>query len=295
MVRKKKVVRRKKKRSAPTNMPKKSKKKQKKFWKRVFLGLAKGFWWVIKNIGLGLWWIIKNIGKGIALIFRKSGAAEKTKKAVSKRKTSNIRVVDTIKGNYSSFWSKLQGSDSMIGLIIGARGSGKTAVAMSLLENLRDSNKKFFAMGFPNAELPKWIKNVDDMDQIENDAFIVVDEGGILFSSRSSMSNANKLLSELLFVARHKNLTIFFISQNSSSLEINTLRQADFMIFKKSSLLQKNFERKIVAKIYEDHAQGFDKHKEIKGISLVYSDDFVGFIDNDLPSFWSKGISKSFK
>jgi len=224
-----------------------------------------------------------------------SEAPKRHKVADVPKKVSQIRVVDSLRGQYRSFWNKLSNADSLIGIIIGARGSGESAIAMSFAENLKNNKKKFFAMGFSSRELPRWIKSVDDISALENDSYVIIDEGGILFSSRDSMSTGNKLLSELLFIARHKNLTIFFISQNSSNLEINTLRQADFLVLKRSSLLQRDFERKIISKIYEEHEDGFEKYKDVKGLALIYSDSFLGFIENELPSFWSDSLSKSFK
>ncbi len=207
----------------------------------------------------------------------------------------SFNVLESVKGSFDDFFDYLRKNDSFIALTIGARGSGKTAVSLSFLEALRGSKKHYFAMGFSSDALPEWIYLVDDVSKVKNDSLVVVDEGGILFSSRSSMSDANKLLSELLMIARHKNISIIFISQNSSNLEINTLRQADVLILKKHSLLQKNFERKIIAKLYEDYESGFDRYKKSKGLSLVYSDLFVGFLDVGLPSFWSQKTSKSFE
>lgn len=277
--------------------------------KSVFTGM----WLVLKYIGLGIWYFFKHIYIGIvwlaklivggfskSLDDKDSKVSKKESKQIkgelsSTEQISKINVVKTLKGKYDSFWSKITTVDSLIGIVIGARGSGKSAISLSIAENLRGTKKRFFAMGFPNSSLPHWITVVENVDAIENDAFVIVDEGGILFSSRESQSGANKLLSDLLFIARHKNLSILFVSQNSSNLEINTLRQADFLIFKKSSLLQKNFERKIVAKIYEEYSEDFEKYKNNKGVALLYSDDFIGFIENELPSFWSMKVSKSFR
>ncbi|MDP2749366.1 MAG: zonular occludens toxin domain-containing protein [Nanoarchaeota archaeon] len=283
-------------------MAKKSSKKSSRKKKKSFSALA------LKYLFLGIWYALKYICIGIFSVFKwiflkikgkvkekkeAAEAADESERELPKGPVSEIKIIETVKGDYDSFLDKLKESDSLIGLVIGARGSGKTAVALSIIENIRGQKKNVFAMGISN--LPKWIKTIENIDEIKNDSLVVIDEGGILFSSRNSMSDANKLLSQLLFIARHKNLTILFISQNSSNLEINTLRQADFMIFKKSSLLQKNFERKIVAKIYEEYVDGFEKHKDKKGLTLVYSDDFVGFVENTLPSFWSSKVSKSFR
>ncbi|MFP4567588.1 MAG: hypothetical protein ACLFN8_01460, partial [Candidatus Woesearchaeota archaeon] len=82
---------------------------------------------------------------------------------------------------------------------------------------------------------------------------------------------------------------------NSSNLEVNTLRQADVLILKRHSLLQKSFERKIIAKLYDEHEDLFKEFQDLKGSSLVVSDKFVGFLDVSLPSFWSSKTSKSFE
>ena len=149
-------------------------------------------------------------------------------------------------------------------------------------------------MGFKADEMPNWIKTIENIKELENNTFVLIDEGGILFSSRNAMSNANKLLTELILIARHKNLSILFITQNSSNLDVNILRQADFLVLKPSSLLQKDFERKIIQKIYEKINENFEELKEIKGLTYIYSSGFSGFISNPLPSFWGTRLSKSF-
>ena len=286
----------KKKKSKKTSSPKQRRKKKRGFFWGVWNYFLKWIFFAIGWVAVKIWSLLKSIFKRTSVEAAKTRtrARKQYGKLSSRRDVANIRVVETIKGSYQKFWKDISGSDSRIGIIIGARGSGKSAIALVLLENLREEGRKFFAMGFPSKELPRWIRVVDNINELENDSYVVIDEGGILFSSRDAMSAANKMLSELLFIARHKNLTIFFISQNSSNLEINTLRQADFMVLKKSSLLQKNFERKIVSDIYEEYQEKFNDYGAIKGLSLVYAGSFVGFIDNDLPSFWSDSISKSF-
>jgi hypothetical protein len=297
-----------KKKSGAKAAPKKESVQRKSKKKNHFFKYAAypfiGIWWIFKGIYLALKYFFKGLywlSDKIVSFFLKEKKLKSLGNVLGKgklkdtEKISKIKVLETIKGSYPALFDKLKKSDSMIGIIVGARGSGKSAIAMSLLENLKGSGKKFLAMGFQSKDLPEWIKVIEAVDEIENDSYIVIDEGGILFSSRDSMSNSNKLLSELLFIARHKNLTILFISQNSSNIEINTIRQADFIILKKSSLLQKDFERKKIAEIYTEYAEGFDKYKNNKGLTLVYSDQFVGFIDNELPSFWSAGASKGFR
>ena len=199
-------------------------------------------------------------------------------------------------GEYGKWFKKIGESDSQIGIILGARGSGKTAIGVKFLENIYSKyKKKCFAWGFSAKEFPSWINVISDINQLENDSIVLIDEGGILFNSRSSMSNANKILSELIMIARHKNLSVLFISQNSSNLEVNILRQADFLVLKPSSLLQKEFERSIIQKIYTNTEEKFKEYSENLGLAYIYSGTFKGFVSNPLPSFWKENISKSFK
>lgn len=268
--------------------------KKRKLKKRSFLGgLFRALWFVVK--------IPYYLIKGIISLIKWSNKKNVEKKLKKKRDSmvarySELKIVKTIKGDYKKWEENLLNSDSKIGIILGARGSGKSAFGMRMLENLHSlSQRKCFAIGFKSKNLPSWIKAVDNVKDLENDSFVLIDEAGISFSSRSSMSSANKLLSDLILVARHKNLSIMFISQNSSNLEVNVLRQADYLVLKPSSLLQKDFERKIVQKMYEKIEKDFEKFKDDRGITYIYSSDFTGFVSNSLPSFWSSEVSKGFR
>lgn len=265
-----------------------AKKKKGGFFKKFFL-----FVWFILKIP---YFLIKGIVSGISYIVKKFKRKEKIVESKIIPKYEEFKILKKVKGNYDKWFEWILKSDSQIGIILGARGTGKTALGIKLLENIYSKNKKkCFAMGFSKKEMPDWITVVEDISEIGNDSFVLLDEGGITFSSRNSMSKANKVLSNLMLIARHKNISILFISQNSSNLDVNILRQADYLILKRSSLLQKEFERKIIQKIYTKVEKDFLKFKENKGTTYIHSDKFLGFISNPLPSFWKEEISKSFK
>ena len=108
------------------------------------------------------------------------------------------------------------------------------------------------------------------------------------------MSNINKLFSKMLFISRHKSLSITLVTQNSSNIDVNAIRQADYLILKPSALLQKDFERKKIQEIYNNVQDHFDEYKNDKRVAYIYSDQFIGFVKNKLPSFWNDNLSKSF-
>lgn len=259
---------------------------------------------ILKILGEVLWFLLKipyyiikkiyNLIKWIYNISKKNKVLNKRKSLIAKYE--EFKVIQEIDGSYKKWIQEVCNSDSQIGIVLGSRGSGKTAFGIKLLENIQSKcKKKCYAMGFKEEEMPSWINVISNISEIENNSFILIDEGGILFNSRKSMNSANKILSDLILISRHKNLSILFISQNSSNLEVNILRQADFIVLKKSSLLQKEFERKIIQKFYEETLTSFKKFDKIVGLAYIYSNNFKGFVSNTLPSFWKESISKSFK
>ena len=61
------------------------------------------------------------------------------------------------------------------------------------------------------------------------------------------------------------------------------------------ALIQFEKEFKRLFKKYKTLDDDFEKFKENKGITYIYSSNFTGFVSNLLPSFWGAEISKSFK
>jgi len=272
-------------------MTNKSKQKKKK-------GIVYYTVYIIGRIIVGIIMLPIRIGKKIFTPRKQQPKHIPIKKSTKSQEAQyqDFTLINETEGDYDEWIEDFYTSDSKIGVILGSRGSGKTAFGVKLLENAHAKyNTHCYALGFKIETMPPWITVVDDISTIGTDAIVLIDEGGILFNARDAMSNANKILTDLMLVARHKNLTIIFISQSSSNLEINILRQADFLVLKKSSLLQKEFERKIIQKMYGDIQDDFKKYKRNKGVAYIYAGNFKGFISNTLPSFWSGKISKSFK
>jgi hypothetical protein len=269
--------------------------KKKRGWSRLLLSPIKIIWLTIKYIILGIYYIIKGILQGIRWIFKKNSQNKKTKNSNIKSPAifRKFEELKKMQGKLSDFEKDLE-SSGKIGIILGGRGMGKSALGMRIVENVHaKTNKRIHAMGFNEEELPTWISSIKDIGEITNNSFVLLDESGINFSSRSSMSSVNKLLTELLLIARHKDVTIIFIAQNSSNIEVNVIRQADFLLLKKHSLLQLDFERKVIKELYEKIGNKFNK-LDGKGATYVYSSNYEGIIKNGIPSFWNEDLSKSF-
>ena len=212
----------------------------------------------------------------------------------SHNKKINYEFFKELKRNSGKLedFEKLLLEPGKVGIIVGARGSGKSALGMRILENIKSKKKeKVYALGFSN--IPDWIIPLTNLKQLKDNSFLLADESGINFSSRNFMSSANKLLSEFLLISRHKNISILFITQNSSNIDVNTLRQADYLLLKPSSLLQLDFERTKIKEIYQEVESDFKKFNS-KDTTYIYSDTYRGFVKNSLPSFWTEKISKGY-
>ncbi len=206
----------------------------------------------------------------------------------------SFEITQSKKGNFDDFFNKIL-RYSLIMLITGKRGSGKTSLGMSILEILNSIKRKCYAIGFDKAKLPKWLKKARVLEDVSNNAAVLVDEGAIVYSSRDSMKKANKMLGKLMAVARHKNLSLILIAQNTSMIDLNVLRLSDVLLLKEPSLLQAEFERPALQKRYMKVAPLFKKQKERTKCFYVWSDDFEGMLRYNLPAFWNETISKAFK
>ncbi len=236
----------------------------------------------------------------LASLLAKKAEKEKELEEESRRPRAEasfvpLREVEKGEGSLEQFESGLYSGKSLIGLVIGARGSGKSAIGMRVLENMRAKGLNVYAMGFNKQTLPAWINAVNSPEEVRPDSFLLVDEGGIEFSSRDSMSERNKLLSDLLLISRHKGLSILFITQNSANIEVNTLRQVDYLLLKNPSLLQLDFERKAIRDLYSKSKPGFEKYKGDAGLAYLHSHNCALFVSNSLPSFWSNEVSTAYR
>ncbi len=210
-----------------------------------------------------------------------------------KEKPIDFGIHKEVSGNFNDFKNRLKNS-SLIILITGKRGSGKTALGFKFLENLTGKRKAYY---LGKGKFPRFIKKVSDIKDVKNDSILLVDEAAIVFSSRSSMKKSNKILGELMSIARHKNLSLIIITQNSAMIDLNVLRLSDTIVFKEPSLLQARFERKAIVDLFKRAEAQFKKidSKERKKHFYVLDDEFEGMLISGLPVFWSDKISKSFE
>ena len=143
------------------------KKKSKEF------NVITAFFKLIGYIFKGIYYIFKYIFLGIKYLIKKKKKQEIKQEVVKKGKLKEeskprtFKVLKSISGNFNIFLNKLFTSKSTIGLILGARGTGKSAIGMCLLEQFKaKTDKKIYAMGFNAEDLPDWINITNSVDEI---------------------------------------------------------------------------------------------------------------------------------
>lgn len=276
-----------------------SKQKKHQLWlvNRIFLKAA----WLMGKYSLIA--VRKAASFTVSFISRKAAPAviakvksRKVKGAVKAEASYAMLVPETtVSGAYDDFNSAINAKSRII-LVFGRRGSGKSALGFRIMENIHASSKRgCFVLGVSKSLLPKWISEIDGLDKVDSGSVVLVDEGAISFSARESMQKKNVSLGKMLATARHKDLTLIFITQNTGMIDKNVLNLTDVIIAKEGSLLQKQMERPQIKELMEkiDAAMTHLPKEERVRYCYVFSDDFEGLCSIQLPSFWSEGISKN--
>ncbi len=256
-----------------------------------------GVFWIFKILILILIKILEFIGLAAKKVHgsaKSANASHQIKKSQPKTPAhyNEIKALSEVKGSSSGFNQHLE-KESKIIAIAGKRGSGKSALGFRLMENINAKGRPCFVLGVKQAVLPIWIKTIEDINEVANNGVVLVDEGAISFGSRNSMSKQNKQLAELLAIARHKDLSLIFITQNTGMIDKNILNLCDTIILKEGSLLQEKMERSAMKDLYTTANQAFTTATDKKACFYIFDDQFEGLASFVLPSFWSAGVSKS--
>lgn len=183
-------------------------------------------------------------------------------------------------------------NESTIGVIVGIRGGGKTALGCRIAEIAHNEyNKKIYFIQ-TTIPLPDYIEQVEDPFGVEEGSLIIYDESSVTLNARRSMSKNNVDVSALLAISRHRGFSILFISQHSGLVDVNLLRLADVFIFKRLSWEELNSGEKGTSSLMQYIKLMAPTDKQ----DTLYTDGERWFnIKMELPTFWSDAVSRSYK
>ena len=212
-----------------------------------------------------------------------------------------IEIVPSLDGqtigvNKDGKWLEVIPHPSVV-LILGRRGSGKSALGYRLLELFRFRSLPF-ALGMPRQGqklVPEWLGIINDPSEAPQDSTVLVDEAHLQFHARESQKPGNREISRILNLSRQRQQTLIFVSQQARYLDKNVASAADVLVIKEPEPLQPKFERPEINEIVKIAGEKF---RELTGSkkewSLVYSPvaNFFELLSNDLPSYWSSWLSR---
>jgi len=184
-------------------------------------------------------------------------------------------------------------------LVLGKRGSGKSALAYYLIEIHRYGLKPY-VVGIPQSKqhlLPEWVGVASSLEEAPLGAIVIVDEAYLLYHARGSTTQESKEMVKLINLSRQKEQTIIFVTQESRSIDKNIASSANVIIFKEPGILQSEFERPELNHIAKKASVAFALiNSKKQEWSYVYAPDtnFSGLIKNELPSFWTPELGRIF-
>ena len=202
--------------------------------------------------------------------------------------------------------------DPGIAIILGSRGSGKTALAHKLAEIYHENtDRKVYVFGFPQDKthlLPEWMGLLNDID-LPQHSVVLVHEAHMSFHARRSMQDTNVLMDTLITISRHRDCTIIFETQQSFRLDKNIVAEADAIIIRYPSLLQERFERPFIKEFFNEASKFFNRYvkterfgegvlrkpdkNKILRIAYVFSKNYIGPIKNiSLAKHWNEELSR---
>ena len=188
------------------------------------------------------------------------------------------------------------GTESEITLLLGSRGSGKTATSLYLAQKVNEQHpeRRIVIINYPQPHLlPKWIHHCKKIEDAPNNSLLLIDEAALEYGARDSMTGKNKNLADLLPILRHKDQSAIFATQNTALSDLNLVRLVDSIIVKKLSLLQLKTERSAMKDIINPASHKL-KGKD-KSYCYAIVDEQEGTFTHSLPNFWNNKISKGWQ
>ena len=211
--------------------------------------------------------------------------------------SGGLVVPDGQQGEDQAWLDSLPGT---VGVITGKRGSGKSSMGARLGEFMQATRGfPFFWLAIPTWAqdlLPSWVTIVDSLEQCPNNCFILIDEAGLSYLSLHFADKRNVYLRQQLMLVRQKNWTVVFCVQSTRDIDESIMRQSNWTIFKEPGLNTASTERdenRDKALLASQAFKQIPKEERLQ-LAYVFDENFEGFIQCSLPSFWSEELSNAY-
>lgn len=188
-------------------------------------------------------------------------------------------------------------------LMAGGIGSGKSATAYSLLEEIhtRDPGRKIYAYNFPPAKgrlLPEYITPTYNAE-FEEGSVVIADEAYFKFYSKENNSDLNKFMDVFSGLVRQKGILVIFITQTTRKLTLSSVSGVQVFLVKTPDVMMTKLDRSELRKILQEALSEYRKLPlgQRKSSTYVISMDYEGLMldTNTPPSFWTEELSRAWE
>jgi hypothetical protein len=182
-------------------------------------------------------------------------------------------------------------------LILGRRGSGKSAFGYRALEDAHARGLPCCVMGLPPSKaglLPDWIEVADDPRRLPDQSAVFVDEAYMLMFARESMAAFNKLMAKLMGITRQRDQLFLFATHLTRKLDVGVVYDSDNIVFRQPSHLHARFERPELEPMLREADRFFRTVPDPVRWAYVVTERGTFKVEVELPSFWTDELSRAF-
>lgn len=174
-------------------------------------------------------------------------------------------------------------------LIMGQRGSGKTAFAYSLCDEIHKKYREEIWWFGPPCVLPPFIKNRTlDLKKIPRNVIVLFDEAGVQAYARTSMKTSQIQDTQKIPLIRQHDKSFIVITQDEALLDRNWLIQSSAIVFLSKTLF--HFRRRRL--VINEYMTYFMPSR--KGELLYFDNSSILTLKFRLPIWWSDRYSKPY-
>lgn len=188
---------------------------------------------------------------------------------------------------------------SKIVYIVGARNSGKTATAFMVAEETyKQIRRPIYYVAPTNTSqkaLPYWCKLAESIQTVPRGSFAIVDESAIQFNAREYMQSENIDMTKLLVIARHKDIFLIFLTQDTELADTNIRRLRDIILWKKSnnySLSERGNKQSREMRFWQKVRNMMAPREQSQCLFEYPSERRFIHFEHGLPECWSEALSK---
>jgi len=192
---------------------------------------------------------------------------------------------------------------SKILYVVGARDSGKSCFSFWLAEEIHRLRPKmkisYVGVKVKRSILPEWCDNYENINEVPNGSFIILDELAIQYNAREYQQESNIQLSQLLAIARHKDLSVIAITQDPNMGEINVWRLKDMIVYKRSNTYElpdrDNRRTSKIMQFWMYIKRWMKPTRQEQALFEYQALNKVMLFKYSLPNCWTENLSKAFK